>query len=43
MYNDISKKEKQDVQLPRYIFRAASIGAVFGAIIGLLAYIKDWI
>lgn len=33
------KKEKQNLKLALYVFPAASIGAL----IGLLAYVKDWI
>ena len=39
MYKEEMKKEKQDLQLALYVFPAASIGAL----IGLLAYVKDWL
>ncbi|MDN4492984.1 hypothetical protein [Ureibacillus aquaedulcis] len=39
MNKEVSKKEKQDLQLALYVFPAAGIGAL----IGLLTYINDWL
>lgn len=39
MYKEASKKEKKDLNLALYVFPAAGIGAL----IGLLAYINDWL